>query len=64
MVKTSTLFLLIDNRVPQNGIAVGKDEFFDELFTEYSDVIEYLGKQKFIPETKSVNRILDYAKTH
>ena len=64
MTKTSTIFLLIDNRDPVNAIAVGENEFFDQTFNEFTDVIDLLGKQEFEPKTESINRILDYAKTH
>ncbi|MCF8373473.1 MAG: hypothetical protein K9H64_17775 [Bacteroidales bacterium] len=64
MIKTSTLFFLFDNRDPVNGFAIGTDENFNEMFDEFADVLDFLEKQKFTPETNSVRKILDYAKTH
>lgn len=64
MTKTSTLFFLFDNRNPVNGFAIGTDENFNEMFEGFTDVLKFLGKQKFKPETNSVQKILDYAKTH
>ncbi len=64
MTKTSTLFFLFDNRNPKTGFAVGTDEFFNEMFNEFTYVLDLLDTQKFYPEKDSVDKILNYAKTH
>ncbi len=62
MNKTSTLLFLYDNRDSEEVFAIGKDEFFNEMFEDFSDVINLLEIKQFEPKLETIEKVLAYAK--
>ncbi len=62
MNKTSTLLFLYDNRDSEEVFAIGKDEFFNEMFEDFSDVINLLEIKQFEPKSETIEKVLAYAK--
>ena len=61
MGKIFTLFYLYDN-LNDDNLETGK--FFDLEFKEFSDVLNYLNRNKIKPPDKIVNKVLELSRNN
>ncbi len=61
MNKSFTFFLVYDNRLSEQSVLLGEEDFCDGNWDEFSDVFEVLNAIKASPSEASVNFLFDYA---
>jgi hypothetical protein len=62
MRKTSTLIYLVNYFECDQNLLLTPEEFSDDEFESFGDVLEILKKTHFEPSNECIQRIVDYAK--